>query len=497
MMGMSKKKKTAKNWFTSVKNAFKSSAPISSSPLSKDYSLANKIIEEEHEIPEIVSLEHYPVCDSSSLTTTIDENNAEAVVLEMRDEDRRRSNHAIAMAVVAAEAAVLAAHEATKVSRFSSFNNRRRFCGYSKEEKAATKIQSHYKGYLARRALRALRGLVKLQALVRGHNVRKQAEMTMRCMQAIVRVQARTKADRLHLQGATSHENEKSKGKKRATETWNNSRVRQQARNSFSFEKEYSRSSQKMNKHEHYLSSNSMTIKNERALAYAYPYQDSVSNRQNSVDSYSDEKRYQGGWNLLDRWIDSQPWHRDKHVAALPESSYTTRTYNTDDDNASERTPNTDLVSLSPSYQLASERTADTDLVSLSPSYQLRFNPISNLAKLGINSAGSVPIRQRKQRVMVSVETENVNTPSYMAPTQSAKAKAKSAQNSLLSSSSSTTRIFLNDLSMSSSTDGIGIRTGTEVRTMNQLGPINSPSPTSSQKMRRLLKMGKPIKGVR
>ncbi|RZC84763.1 hypothetical protein C5167_047544 [Papaver somniferum] len=472
MMGMSKKKKTAKNWFTSVKNAFKSSAPISSSPSSKDYSLANKIIEEGHEIPEIVSLEHYPVCDTSSLTTTIDENNVEAVV-EMRDEDRRRSNHAIAMAVVAAEAAVLAAHEATKVSRFSSYN-RRRFYGYSKEERAATKIQSHYKGYLARRALRALRGLVKLQALVRGHNVRKQAEMTMRCMQAIVRVQARTKADRLRLQGATSRDNEKNKGKKRATETWNNSRGRQQqARNSFSFENEYA--SQKINKQEHYLSSNSMTIQNERALAYAYPYQDSVSNRQNSVDSYSDEKTNQGGWNLLDRWIDSQPWHRDKHVAAIPESSYTSRTYNTDDDNAS-------------------ERTADTDLVSLSPSYQLRFNPISNLSKLGINSAGSVPIRQRKQRVMVSVETENVNTPSYMATTQSAKAKAKSAQNSLLSSSSSTRRIFLNDLSMSSSTDGIG--TG-EVRTMNQLGPINSPSPTSSQKMMRLLKMGKPIKGVR
>ncbi|XP_028229122.1 protein IQ-DOMAIN 31-like isoform X2 [Glycine soja] len=53
------------------------------------------------------------------------------------------------------------------------------------------------KGREARRAFRALKGIIRLQALIRGHLVRKQAVVTLCCMYGIVKLQALVRGGRI------------------------------------------------------------------------------------------------------------------------------------------------------------------------------------------------------------------------------------------------------------------------------------------------------------
>ena len=50
--------------------------------------------------------------------------------------------------------------------------------------------------FQARKALRALKGLVKIQALVRGYLVRKRAAATLHSMQALIRAQTAVRTQR-------------------------------------------------------------------------------------------------------------------------------------------------------------------------------------------------------------------------------------------------------------------------------------------------------------
>ncbi|XP_031388962.1 uncharacterized protein LOC116201716 isoform X2 [Punica granatum] len=101
-------------------------------------------------------------------------------------------------AMAAAKAAVADAVAAVAVLRLSVDQRGgalSTMCG-KEEVLAAVMIQSVFRGFLARKALRALRGLVRFQAVVRGYLVRKRVRTVLQCMQSLITTQTRVRSQR-------------------------------------------------------------------------------------------------------------------------------------------------------------------------------------------------------------------------------------------------------------------------------------------------------------
>ncbi|KAH9622160.1 hypothetical protein KSS87_002445 [Heliosperma pusillum] len=214
--------------------------------------------------------------------------------IEVNDEQNKHAYSVAIATAAAAEAAVAAAQAAAEVVRLTIVP---RFVGKSKEEIAAIKIQTAFRGYLARRALRALRGLVRLKSLIEGQSVKRQAATTLRCMQTLARVQSQIRARRvrmseenLALQRQLQQKHEKEFENMRMAETWDDS----------------PQSKEQMEAN--LQSKQDAALRRERALAYAFTHQQPRKNNKNSNLTFMDPNNPQWGWSWLERWMAARPW---------------------------------------------------------------------------------------------------------------------------------------------------------------------------------------------
>ncbi|XP_076898180.1 protein IQ-DOMAIN 3-like [Bidens hawaiensis] len=317
-----------------------------------------------------------------------DSSQTDTTLVNPTEAENEQSKHAYSVAyatAMAAEAAVAAANAATEVVRLTSTTR------LSTQELAAIKIQTAYRGHLARRALHALRGLGRLKSMVQGQSVKRQATSTLKCMQTLTRVQSEVRSRRVHMskenkvvqQLLLKHEKELNI-RSSLGDTWDDSRK----------SKEETEAGLKRKQE--------AAVRRERALAYAHSHQQMWKNSTKSPNpTFLDSNNPHWGWSWLERWMAARPWETQSITDKEPLVSH-----------QSPSTPPTKARSSSSRFMPESQKgSVDGDAKSF---YSVRSERVR-----WHDRAGSVGDDK-------SVESSPV-VPSYMVATESAKARSRMA----------------------------------------------------------------------
>ncbi|XP_022744850.1 protein IQ-DOMAIN 1-like [Durio zibethinus] len=309
-----------------------------------------------------------------------------------------------------------------------------RFAGKSKEEVAAIKIQTAFRVYLAKRALRALRGLVRLKSLMEGPVVKRQAASTLRCMQTLSRVQCQIRTRRIRM----TEENQALQRQllqKHAKELVN-----------LQMGEEWDDSLQSKEQIEAgLLSKHEATLRRERAMAYSFTHQQTWKNASRSMNPlFMDPNNPSWGWSWLERWMAARPWEG---------RGTTEKEENTDQSSVKSARSNFG-GEISKAYARC-----QLNLDKQSPKASQKHSQTSSLLSPSTPKPASTPARKLKSasprsrvvgpdddtRSIVSVQSErnrrhsilgssvrddeslasSPSLPSYMVPTESARAKTK------------------------------------------------------------------------
>ncbi|PSS10112.1 Protein IQ-DOMAIN like [Actinidia chinensis var. chinensis] len=184
-------------------------------------------------------------------------------------------------------------------------NGKTRFHGMSVEDVAATRIQTAFRAYVARKKLRHLKGIVRLQILTQSHSASKQASITLSYLHSWSRIQAQIRARRLSMV---------TEGRLRQKKLENQLKLEAKLHD---LEVEWCGGAETMEEilariHQR----EEAAVKRERTLAYAFSHQW----RANSGSSLGPPElsKANWGWSWMERWIAARPWESRVPVQSSP-----------------------------------------------------------------------------------------------------------------------------------------------------------------------------------
>lgn len=267
------------NWFSTVKKALSPDSKKSSK--SKKKWFGKQKLQTSDPSVEIDTAPPLPPPEDIKLTDIENQNNHHHVAEITTVVDVEEPVRSVQTAVVKTQAAAVS-----------------HFAGKPKDEVAAIKIQTAFRGYLARRALRALRGLVRLKTLMEGPIVKRQAMSTLRSMQTLARVQSQIRSRRVRmleenqaLQRQLLQKHARELETMRIGEEWDDS-----------LQSKEQIEAKLLSKYE-------ATMRRERALAYAFTHQQNSKNSSRSMNPmFVDPTNPTWGWSWIERWMAARPW---------------------------------------------------------------------------------------------------------------------------------------------------------------------------------------------
>ncbi|MFS7988809.1 putative IQ motif, EF-hand binding protein [Helianthus anomalus] len=259
--------------------------------------------------------------------------------------------------------------------------------------RSATIIQAAYRGYMARRSFRALKGLVRLQGVVRGQHVKRQTVNAMKHMQLLVRVQTQIQSRRIQMlenQALEQQNNKNDKGVESSLGKWNFSNPEGEEHWDDSLLTKEEREARLQRKME-------AMIKRERAMAYAYSHQLWKATPKSAQNALTDIRSggYPWWWNWLERQLPSDEPTKPPQLTPTPPRPRSSRS----------------TVSNTARPVMTPARTSTSTAQNLMKHSKPKPGPVAS------------PYPMKDDDSLMSCPPFSV--PNYMNPTVSAKAKAR------------------------------------------------------------------------